>query len=431
MKSFRSFLLLSEEQDSHSVFDSIAKDFDTPPVFFTPTVMRRLKYTSEGVIAFHGTNLTGAAGLVKRQNKKNTQLSVVSGKNASSLDQVMAGIETNGGVLLELEGDVSFSFNKDAFTARVNGGRRSVQTVTGISDTGSDFDNAFNGDRGIQSLGDELLFDGIMKAVKVFERPIQKAIQETEANNPRSRMFDTYNRILRGIKENDPKLIFKEERFGNKALSLADIVRMAKDRKSSTKNDDTAIVQRNLLPAAGQFVRQYMDAMEKILNKEEHRSMFVEFSTPLDYGYDEHIMDNFTIKKIHVFKPTLVSSIVRNIDMGAPDVNIHAALEGLGLSSLPGELVTHLMEMIKDKFGDLRDRIKASSPGELNVQREDVVPEVEKVVLNYLKSLGFKKSQINMSFSVTETQTNFVRSIYNEVKTNKKLLYKIISKKTK
>ena len=308
MKSFNQYLI--EAQEQHSVFDSIVRNVLQPPVFFTPTVMRRLDYEKAGFHAFHATDEKGIIGLAKIQGSKSKQISTMSPNSdtAGLYKGLIGGIETKGGILTVLEGSVSVRMNMDIFTGLTVGGRRTV-LIGYSSDFGQQVTSQISSNNPklpplLDKLNTELREIIFTSAKKVLSPALKEFAKFQETDN--EKFYDHLQEVIRKldfgdtdhrIYSGDDTLV--RQRSGYQ-LGIADLIRLAKNRKNRPG-------YKILTAAAGRFVKEYMDGMEKVLTRnKEYKELFVSDPTTENTGlYDEYILHNFKIKKVFVYVPKL------------------------------------------------------------------------------------------------------------------------------
>ena len=125
MKSFKGYL--TEEQAGFNTKDMIFTNADTPALILSPTALERAFGTLERIKAWHVTDLSGLKGLIKLQGKKSS-ISVMTEIEPSD-QQPFEGIETGGGFVVELEGTELVSMDQDAWSERLEGGRRGISVT--------------------------------------------------------------------------------------------------------------------------------------------------------------------------------------------------------------------------------------------------------------------------------------------------------------
>jgi hypothetical protein len=133
MKSFKGYL--TESQAQFNTKDMIFTNAETPALVLSTTALERAFSGLSRIKGWHVTDLTGFKGLKKLQGKKSS-ISVMTEIEPSD-HQPFDGIETEGGIVVELEGTELISSGQDVWSERLEGGRR------GISVTKSMFPNTY------------------------------------------------------------------------------------------------------------------------------------------------------------------------------------------------------------------------------------------------------------------------------------------------
>ena len=122
MKTFKSYL--REAQAEFNTKDMIFTGADTPALILSTTALERVFGKLERIKAWHVTDLDGVKGLIKIQGKKSS-ISVMTEIEKSD-SKPFKGIETTGGIVVELEGTELMSSDQDAWSERLEGGRRAI-----------------------------------------------------------------------------------------------------------------------------------------------------------------------------------------------------------------------------------------------------------------------------------------------------------------
>ena len=125
MKTFNQYIF--EAQAGFNTKDMIFTNADTPALILSPTALERAFGTLERIKAWHVTDLSGLKGLIKLQGKKSS-ISVMTEIEPSD-HQPFEGIETGGGFVVELEGTELVSMDQDAWSERLEGGRRGISVT--------------------------------------------------------------------------------------------------------------------------------------------------------------------------------------------------------------------------------------------------------------------------------------------------------------
>lgn len=309
---------LSEAQKEHSVFDSIVNNAWSPPVFFTNSVMKRLEYSIPDVKAFHSTDLSGARGLISKQNRKNTQISVFTnpGPSADSfLSSILGGIETSGGVIVELEGTINVYFSADAFTARTKGGRRTV--LIGERLFRMSVRDSYK-DIGGESAAEYI--DELINELQIKLQRLQNDVLNKHVLPLIKKVYYEIDHELFYFYEVEPQM--KQYKEWKTAWDAIQFLSVTRDVKFDDK-DLTSFIR--YYDRAGKVmnkvVKDYMDGMERILvSSPDYKKIFLmPYIDPDEYkgtsiAYDEAILSDFTIKQLHIF-PT--RSMVKHFETHA------------------------------------------------------------------------------------------------------------------
>ena len=101
----------------------MSKQFNLPFPLSKP-MLDRLGRGQENVRALHSTDADGLDTLISLQNTAKSISVFTRLKDKSSGDIMVQGVETDGGVIVELEGDITFKGDYDIFTSADNQGRR-------------------------------------------------------------------------------------------------------------------------------------------------------------------------------------------------------------------------------------------------------------------------------------------------------------------
>jgi hypothetical protein len=123
LKSFKSYL--NEAQKIHNTKDFIFGDIEMPALVLSTTALERVFGGLAKIKGWHITDLTGVKELKKIQGKKSS-ISILTSVSASD-PAVLEGVETDGGFIIELEGTELLSSDRDAWTTRLEAGRRGIR----------------------------------------------------------------------------------------------------------------------------------------------------------------------------------------------------------------------------------------------------------------------------------------------------------------
>lgn len=301
MNTFKNFLL-SEAQVAHSLAESIIIQELNPPFVFTPTMMDRLEYSIKDVTAFHVTSADYIAGVTKSQGSKSSQLSVFLNVNKKSANDLFKGVETEGGIAIELKGQLDAYFSVDAFTARLKGGRRSVLI-------GPDSDWGNNVKFYMETIGGNEL----KKMMDTLIRRLQFDMQILQA--------ETLNEYLKPLfLKTFPILKSRVKRTWNWFAYFEELQRMWQDGEDIVKGYDTGLAQGpyhfiKILPNGGRIlqkiVRDYLTGVEDLLKENPgYKPLFLMpgFDSKAKSGpsYDEGILSNFKIVKLHIYDHDMI-----------------------------------------------------------------------------------------------------------------------------
>jgi hypothetical protein len=128
MKSFKGYL--TESQAQFNTKDMIFTNAETPALILSTTALERAFGGLARIKGWHVTDLTGFKGLKKLQGKKSS-ISVMTEIEPSD-HQPFDGIETEGGIVVELEGTELISSGQDVWSERLEGGRRGISVTKGM-----------------------------------------------------------------------------------------------------------------------------------------------------------------------------------------------------------------------------------------------------------------------------------------------------------
>jgi len=254
MKTFKNYLTEAApawtESLSTALFDLPRAGLKDVRIPLSPSIFKRLWPKSIRSTAFHVTDYDGVAKLKKMQGKKRS----ISAFYNMDYDMISYGIRTEGGYVVELEGDVLAAAPDDIASAPDKSGRRWI-TLSTLLDPVSD--HGFGGGtklKGFENEVKEMMIDIIMKWA---DDPV-------------------------GM----PNV--------NKAWGY-----LHKEYKSDKKN-------------LSLIIKDYIDGMEKVMKKyskklgplfkdyTKNRTLNVDPDSGDVPQWDELVVNNFTIKKIHV-----------------------------------------------------------------------------------------------------------------------------------
>ena len=292
MKTFRGYLTEAPpawtESLSTTLFDLPRTGLTDAKIPLSPSIFKRLWPKSIRSTAFHVTDYSGIQKLIKMQGKKRS----ISAFYNMDFDMISYGIRTEGGYVAELEADVLIAAPEDLATAPDKSGRRWI-TLSTLMNNPDDASPGIGGKaklKGMESDINEMMMDIIMQY----------------ADDPR-------------FMPDIPKswIALKKE-FANEKKILSEII------------------------------RDYIDGMEKVMKKYSRklRPLFTDYTknrtlnVDPDSGdvpqWDELVVNNFTIKKVHVG------------EVYAPDFEGEDALDMYGLPFQTWDSDTKLSDHISN-----------------------------------------------------------------------------------
>ena len=125
MKTFKGFI--SEQGGSRDSFDTKSYIFDRylyPALILSPTALKRVFGKLNKIKAWHVTEEYGISTLIRLQGKKSS-ISALTEINPSK-SKPFEGMETDGGVVVEVEGVELLATREDAWSELLDGGRRGI-----------------------------------------------------------------------------------------------------------------------------------------------------------------------------------------------------------------------------------------------------------------------------------------------------------------
>ena len=255
MKSFKGYLLNEvawTESLSTMLFDLPRAGFKDIHIPLSPSIFKRIWPKPVRTKAFHLTDLVGVQKLKKMQGSKR---SIAAFYNMTDY-MIQSGIRTDGGYVVELEGDVLAASPDDLSTQPDKSGRRWI-TVSTLMNSPTDSDPGLGGKSKLPGLEDDIQ--------RLLERILTKNGEDV---------------LMFGKTEIGLMWSGLGKKTGGKALSL--------------------------------IIKDYIDGMEKIMKKYSKplRSVLTDYTKKKtlepdpDSGdvamWDELVVNNFTIQKIHV-----------------------------------------------------------------------------------------------------------------------------------
>jgi hypothetical protein len=262
MRTFKAFInegIAWQTSLSKQIFDfprASIKDLTIP---LSSSIFKRIWPDTIRSTAFHLTDYDGLENLKRIQNSKKSISAFYNMKSR----QIGDGIRTYGGYVAEIEGDVLVAGPRDVATMPDKGGRRYIVWQT-IKNGPTDYPPGMGGGRGVNKI----------------EKDLEKML---------SGLVDKYDKYLSDFKfKVDPVLAWPMIRKG-----------------ITTSGSNSGKVLHKA-------IADYLDGMEKVMKKHSKilHSIFTDYTksrtlkTDPDSGdtsdWDELVINNFKIKKIHV-----------------------------------------------------------------------------------------------------------------------------------
>ena len=255
MKSFKGYLLNEvawTESLSTMLFDLPRAGFADIHIPLSPSIFKRIWPKPVRTKAFHLTDLVGVQRLKKMQGSKR---SIAAFYNMTDY-MIQSGIRTDGGYVVELEGDVLVAAPDDLSTQPDKSGRRWI-TVSTLMNSPTDSDPGLGGKSKLPGLEDDIQ--------RLLERILTKNGEDV---------------LMFGKTEIGLMWSGLGKKTGGKALSL--------------------------------IIKDYIDGMEKIMKKHSKslRQLFIAYTMSKtqvpdpDSGdtamWDEIVVNNIKMIKIHV-----------------------------------------------------------------------------------------------------------------------------------
>ena len=124
MKTFKKFLIEDMSRDRFDTKSYIFNNYETPALILSPSALKRVFCELNKIIAWHVTEEYDIDKLVKLQGKKSS-ISALTEINPS-MSNPFKGMDTDGGVVVEVEGVELLAAREDAWSELLDGGRRGV-----------------------------------------------------------------------------------------------------------------------------------------------------------------------------------------------------------------------------------------------------------------------------------------------------------------
>ena len=253
MRTFKSFI--SEAQAMFNTKDMVFTNAETPALILSSTALERVFGKLARIKAWHITDKIGLAGLIKIQGKKSS-ISVMTEIEPTD-PTPFAGVETQGGIVVELEGTELLSHDKDAWSERLEGGRRAIHIGKG------DFPSMF----------------------RHMELMVKK-------------MHEKYHNIM--IKKSD----YEESTYATYVWPKHEVPRDSKERALAFNGLGQSLSQKE----KGQFIKEYIDNCESILKKnkmgqkELRKYGRAKIKGEGQHYYNESVVNQISIKNVYVVK---------------------------------------------------------------------------------------------------------------------------------
>ncbi len=251
MKTFKGYLTeFVIQSTSDYVFDTMSNSISDIKIPISGPMFKRIWPNTIRATVFHSTDGEHLAGLKKLEGKKKS----ISAFFSMMSGQMEGGIATDGGVVVEMEADVLISAKDDIMSAVDKGGRRWVEM--------SWFENA-------QGRGNPVGFDKVEQGFNTLIKDlVKKHLPSDHFANPHLLApLEVWSDMKRQLKAGTPA--------GAKKLSLV--------------------------------IKDYFDGVEKVIkkNKKVFESIFYGYAKSkrqTDNAWDEQIVNNFKVKKLHVLQ---------------------------------------------------------------------------------------------------------------------------------
>jgi len=250
MKTFKGYL--KEAQKIHNTKEFILDNYEIPALVLSTTALERVFGELAKIKGWHITDVDGLKGVIKIQGKKSS-ISVLTGIDSGSRNPFV-GIETEGGIAVELDGTELLSSDRDAWTTRLEAGRRAI-------------------------LIEKKLFPSLFKDMKLMQKEI----------------FKKYHNIMIKL----PDIEYEDSVYSvwapNKKFPKGD------DREMAFNEFGYVLPQKE----KGQIVKDWIDNCENILKKnkiaqQELRKYGMEKGKGQGLKYNESVVNQISIKNVYV-----------------------------------------------------------------------------------------------------------------------------------
>ena len=256
MKRFKSYIteVAWRESLSSMLFNLPRAGIHDVKIPISPSIFKRIFPKSVRSTVFHVTDYDGIEKLKKLQGKKSS----ISAFYNMSTEMIDYGIQTEGGYVVELEGDVLVAAGDDLATAPDKSGRRWI-TFSTLMNSPDDYP---------AGMGGKTKLKGMQKDIEDMMKHIVIKFQDPEDRKFLPDVNKSWIHLRRGLEGEGKKL--------------------------------------------SQVIRDYIDNMEWIMKKYskklaplftnylKKRTLKVDPDSGDTPDWDELVVNNFTIKKVHV-----------------------------------------------------------------------------------------------------------------------------------
>jgi hypothetical protein len=335
MKTFKEFLAeMAYSDTTRGYLDSRSKPYEfwlsgkyKAPLPFSAPMFNRIKEDNTDKKALHITNGSGMMSLFELQNSSKS-LSVMTKIFKAQAPYLLKGIETSGGYIVELEGNMIMLGEEDIFTSSDSDGMRwmdltffeeqkrftqkYVESIEKVLDTIRD---DFNTE--VSIIGKNLTNDIREFGERQKNGRLKWALQKTD-NARESRLW--------GTKLLNLKNTLKEERELNKEISNEHLNLI--NAYDEEINKTLFQITKDLFDNAERFIKDNFEEFSNIFTQAEAGS------------YNEGVMNRFKIKKIHVDArlpfPNLKKKTENTVHIDFLNTNLKREIDSYGIP-----VVTH------------------------------------------------------------------------------------------
>ena len=326
----------------------MSKQFNLPFPLSKP-MLNRLGRGQENVRALHSTDAGGLDTLISLQNTAKSISVFTRLKDKASGDIMVQGVETDGGVIVELEGDIAFKGDYDIFTSADNQGRRWLDL--------QQFSNPKMGMKRRMLIKDwhKTWMDYIVNFTRNFIRSNRSELMEVY-----NRWIDNYDYNLSYMDHLDyaTKTLESARLFwiGGQGYRVTGIGEPMSNEESLR---ETGIVQKIQIAmvdlnhplvaiakrALFELTKGLFDLAEKFFseNAEEFQRMGQETGDETNYTskiyaeYDEAVMQNYTIKNVYYNTDDSVGPEVNEDDI--PTEVHRSGIEPIAMGAMDWEIL--------------------------------------------------------------------------------------------